>query len=125
MAKHGAEENLPITPLAQWMRDTTGYQGEGSDFDDFIIRQTPRNTITVVLPPQHPVQPRVPHALDPPEDFAVPFEFDKSKLYQAARDAVESYITEGHTQEEILEHERRIWALHDTLIGESRGKGSH
>lgn len=125
MTNHGAEPGLPLSPLAQWMRETTGIQGDDTNYDDFLFVTTPRNTIRIVPPVAHPAG----KTITPGPDASVVsgpqvFEFDKGRLYQAAREAVETYITEGHEQHDVLEHERRIWALYDKLLGDNDGEVS-
>jgi hypothetical protein len=129
MTKHGAEDGLPLTPLAQWMRETTGIQGHEDDFMEFTVVERVPNILRVTPNEGFPVPSVAVGEItqDPAlQELITPssWEFDKGKLYQAARDAVESYINEGHTQDEILTHEKRIWALHDKLLGDDNGKGT-
>jgi hypothetical protein len=103
MSRHGAEQFLPLSELAQWMRDTTGRQGEFT-------------TTLMEFAPYYEVR-----ASDDSwvEEIDVAFVYDKDRLYQAAREAIDRYHKEGKTREEIKEHARRIWALHDQILGET------
>lgn len=119
MPNHGAEEGLPLTPLAQWMRETTGIQGYDEYLDNIVVvHRTTKPTVRVEPP-------RIPHYVDIPELEPETVEFDPGKLYQAAREAIESFINErSPTTEELLEHERRIWALYDKIMGDNNGTRS-
>jgi hypothetical protein len=44
---------------------------------------------------------------------------DELWLERAANEAIAAYTREGHSYDEIKEHERRIWALHDQILREA------
>jgi hypothetical protein len=105
MPFHGAEANLPLTPLAQWMRETTGRLDDG---ESFTVSQGGMGPWLELRAPDGPVIDRVDAA-------AV---YNKDRMYQAAVEAINAYINEGHSDDEITEHRRRIWELYEQLIGE-------
>jgi hypothetical protein len=122
MSKHGAEAHLPISELAQWMRDTTGRPDDGTRGGLVVHEVTIRRDY--LHHPPYPVAEGAaftPPPMDGPGTLTVDdvlriAEIDKKRLLQAGLDAVRSYRDEGHTDAEIALHAERIWALYDQIL---------
>jgi hypothetical protein len=125
MPNHGAEAGLPITPLAQWMRDTTGRPDDGST-GGLVVRKPSQWTYTPDLISWRSASvvdftvpsPEKPGTLTVDDVLAIA-QVDELRLERAANEAIAAYTREGHSYDEIKEHERRIWALHDQLLREA------
>jgi hypothetical protein len=124
MSNHGVEANLPITPLAQWMRDTTGRMDDGGRPSGLNVREVYILDRHVVPAPTAEGEPFWPPPLDRPGTLTVDdvlriAEVDELRLERASHEAIAAFTAEGHSYDEIKEHERRIWALHDQILREA------
>jgi hypothetical protein len=120
MPNHGAEANLPISELAQWMRDTTGQPDDGK-YGGIIVYEIEGRTYHHESPAQKVViKPGAPR-IDAPgtltvDDVVEIAAIDPIRLHRAAQEAIASY-----SGDDPAEHQRRIWALHDQILGETIG----
>jgi hypothetical protein len=135
MPSHGAEAHLPISELAQWMRDTTGRPDDGNSGGLTVYEVVRWSSGDTSSPPperarQHDYLDIRTRPIVPPaeklgtltvDDVLRIAEVDKERLYRAAIDAIHSYNYEmvDHTSEERKVHAERIWALHDQILGET------
>jgi hypothetical protein len=131
MSRHGAEAHLPISDLAQWMRDTTGRVDDGNTgglsvyqivrvdrhhqpLPPIVEEDSPANTFSASVHYAKPGTLTV-------DDVLRVAEVDPARLRQAALDAILSYAAEGHAEDAVDQHRERIWALHDQILGETVG----
>jgi hypothetical protein len=115
VSRHGAEQFLPLTPLAQWMRDTTGIPDPNSNSVVGVFINGPAYEAD-----HTPLAPEAPGTLTVDDVLRVA-EVDPARLRQAALDAILSYAAEGHAEDAVDQHRERIWALHDQILGETVG----
>jgi hypothetical protein len=128
MSNHGAEAHLPISELAQWMRDTTGRPDDGNS-GGLTVYEVARwaSGETGAPPPERArrhdyldvrTRPIVPPAEKPGtltvNDVVQIAAVDPVRLQRAAQEAIASYAGDDPD-----EHQRRIWALHDQILGET------
>lgn len=101
------------------MRDTTGRPDDGTT-GELVVREITRydypiygsDEVIKLPPPQKPGTLTVGDVLNIAR-------VDELRLERAADEAIAAYCAEGHSYDEIKEHERRIWALHDQILKET------